>query len=442
MKRKLKPIVLAFTLLAALFLFTACGEEENPYRDNDAENYNVSVKYDANGGMFTTNTSVIVDSYNISEMKTNSEGKVEIALLSPDDSLRGNDAFTAQNSGYFLAGWYTERIETLDEQGNPIYVYSDRWDFAESRLTVDPAKTYSAAEPVVTLYAAWVPLFEIEFYALDSGEYLNSYTFNPEEVSEIKVPVWDEKTGAIEMYDFPERSGYTFDGVYLDAEGKQAVDTETVTHPGVVDYDNGAAKDSVLKLYVDWKEGEWYHIYTAEQFTDNASVNGNYVLHADLDFADEIWPTSLMYGNYGGTIEGNGHTIKNVQVTQTNNSKVNAGLFGHLTETAVFTDLTFENITFTIKAGTRVVGTSYGLLAGTISGEATFTNVKVKSSTLQIDSGCYFGSDDYVIGLLCGMGDPSVIDYSEITCEAVGDKPESVKITVNGNSVEAEIVVE
>lgn len=442
MKRKLKPIVLAFTLLAALFLFTACGEEENPYRDNDAENYNVSVKYDANGGMFTTNTSVIVDSYNISEMKTNSEGKVEIALLSPDDSLRGKDAFTAQNSGYFLAGWYTERTETLDEQGEKIYVYNNRWDFAESRLTVDPNETHSASEPVITLYAAWVPLFEIEFYALDSGEYLNSYTFNPEEISEIKVPVWDKETGAIEMYDFPGRTGYTFDGVYLDAEGKEAVESETITHPGTVDYVNGAAKDSVLKLYVNWKEGEWYHIYTAEQFKDNASVNGSYVLHADLDFADEIWPTVLMYGNFSGTIEGNGHTIKNVEVIQTNNSKVNAGLFGHLTETAGFTDLTFENITFTIKAGTRVVGTSYGLLAGVISDKATFTNVAVKSSTLQIDSGCYFGADDYVIGLLCGMGDPGVIDYSEITCEAVGDKPESVKITVNGNSVEAEFVVE
>lgn len=429
-------------LLASLFLFTACGGEENPYRDNDAENYNVSVKYDANGGMFTTNTSVIVDSYNISELKTNSEGKVEIALLSPDNSLRGNDAFTAQNSGYFLAGWYEERIETLDEQGNKIYVYSKRWDFEKSRVKVDPNETYSSEEPVLTLYAAWVPLFEIEFYALDSGEYLNSYTFNPEEVSEIRVPVWDEETGAIKMFDFPERSGYTFDGVYLDAEGKEAVDTETITHPGVVDYINGAAKNSVLKLYVDWKEGEWYHIYTAEQFMDNASVNGNYVLHADLDFSDEIWPTSLMYGNYGGTIEGNGYTIKNVEVVQTNNSKVNAGLFGHLTEEAVFTDLTFENITFTIKAGTRVVGTSYGLLAGTISSDATFSNVSVKSSTLQIDSACYFASDDYVIGLLCGMGDPGVIDYSEIACVAVGDNPESVKITVNGNSVEAEIVTE
>ncbi|MBQ4564104.1 MAG: hypothetical protein IJA58_06465 [Lachnospiraceae bacterium] len=442
MKRKLKSIVVAFTLFAAMFLFTACGEQEDPYRDNDAANYNVSVKYDANGGMFTTNTSVIVDSYNISDLKTNSEGNVEIALLSPDNSLRGKDAFTAQNSGYFLAGWYAERTETLNEQGEKVYVYNKRWDFEESRLEVNPDETYSASEPVITLYAAWVPLFEIEFYALDTGEYLNRYTFNPEEVSEIKVPVWDEKTGAIEMFDFPERAGYTFDGVYLDAEGKEAVDTLTVTHPGTVDYVNGAAKDSVLKLYVDWKEGEWYHIYTAKQFKDNASVNGNYVLHADLDFADEIWPTSLMYGNYSGTIEGNGYTIKNVQIAQTNNSKVNAGMFGHLTEKAVFTDLTFENITFTIKAGTRVVGTSYGLLAGTISAEATFTNVAVKNSTLQIDSGCYFGADDYVIGLVCGMGDPGVIDYSGITCEAVGEKPESVKITINGNSVEAEIVIE
>ena len=34
------------------------------------------------------------------------------------------------------------------------------------------------------------------------------------------------------------------------------------------------------------------------------------------------------------------------------------------------------------------------------------------------------------------------IDYSGITCEAVGDKPESVIITVNGSAVTVEFVTE
>ena len=53
-----------------------------------------------------------------------------------------------------------------------------------------------------------------------------------------------------------------------------------------------------------------------------------------------------MYGNFNGTIKGNGHTIKNVTIEQTNNSKVNAGLFGYLAETSSLSDLTFENVTF------------------------------------------------------------------------------------------------
>ena len=108
MKMRIK---LLFLTLVTLCLFTACGSEKTPYEVNDEENYTVSVKYDANGGVFTTNTSVIVDSYNIADLKTNSEGKVEIALLTPDDKNRGNDAFTATKNGYFLAGWYVERTE-------------------------------------------------------------------------------------------------------------------------------------------------------------------------------------------------------------------------------------------------------------------------------------------------------------------------------------------
>lgn len=441
MNRKIKAILTVSLLLLTLTFVTGCAEEASPYEINDGENFTVSVRYDANGGTFTTNTSVIVDSYNISEMKTNGDGNVEIALLSPDNSLRGNDAFTAVNSGYFLAGWYAERTQTVDSQGNTVYTYSGPWNFEEDTLAVDAGKTYSSAEPVLTLYAAWVPLFEIEFYALDSGEYLESYTFSPTTGAEIRVPAWDTESGAIEMYDFPQRSGYTFNGAYYDENGTQPVTGDTVEHTGGVDHETGTADNTSMKLYIDWTEGEWYHIYNVEQFLDNASVAGNYVIHSDLDFEGEIWPTSLMYGNFTGSIQGNGHTFRNIEVTQTNNSKVNAGLFGNLTEEAELRDLTLENVTFTIQAGTRVAGTSFGLLAGTVSSHALLSDVVIESGMLQIDSGCYFGADDYVIGLICGMGTTD-IDASGITWAAVGDNPESVVITVEANTVTLEFVTE
>ena len=65
----------------------------------------------------------------------------------------------------------------------------------------------------------------------------------------------------------------------------------------------------------------------------------------------------------------------------------------------------------------------------------------IENSKLQIDSDCYFGTDDYTIGLVCGMGDTD-IDYTGITCEAVGDKPESVTISVSDSTVTVEIAAD
>ena len=436
MKQRIKVIVLTLLTLGILTLATGCGNEETPYQKNDAENYTVSVKYDANGGTFTTNTSVIVDSYNISENN-------QIALLSPDNKARENDAFTAVKNGYFLAGWYAERTEAgTDKDGNTIYTYGEKWDFETDLLEVDKNKTYTSSEPVMTLYAAWIPLYEIEFYDLGTGELLDRFAYDPTLSSDISIPAWDEETGTIEMFDFPEKKGYTFQGVYLDKEGKESIATDTIAHTGKVNYVNGTANDLVMRLYVKWIEGEWYRIYNAKQLIDNASVTGCYEIYEDLDFANSIWPTSLMYGNFAGTIRGNGHTLKNIEVVQTNNSKVNAGLFGTLTEAAEITDVTFENVTVTIKSGTRVNGTNYGLFAGTISDKATISNVSIVGSTLKIDSGCYFGVNDYSIGLLCGMGNTTAVPNAQIRCEATGDTPQNLQITIDGNEVTLEIITQ
>ena len=405
---KIKAVLTAALLILAVLVMAGCGEEATPYQLNDADGYQVSVKFDANGGYFGTNTYVIVDAYNIAEVGS------EIALLSPDNEARGIDAYEAKNPGHFLAGWYAERTETADG-----YTYSGKWDFATSRLSVDPGKTYSSQEPALTLYAVWVPEFEIEFYDLASGELIQTYAFNPAEAENIKVPAWDEETGAIEMYKFPVKDGHTFAAAYYDAEGKEAVQTETVDHPGVVNQATGEAENATLKLYLDWTEGEWYRIYNVDQFLDNASVSGNYEIFADLDFEGKIWPTSLVYGNFTGSIVGNGHTFKNIAVEQTNNSKTNAGLFGYLAEGAQIKDLTLENVSFTIKSGARMAGTSFGLLAGTISEKAVFENVSIKAGQLLVDSGCYFGTDDYVIGLLCGMGSAPV--DADITYGVIGE---------------------
>ncbi len=428
MNQKIKGFLMIAMLAAVLLLAAGCGSDQSQYQINDSENYTVSVKYDANGGEFTTNTTVIVDAYDISGLPADGSGNVNIPLLSPDDSARGqNDAYTVTNAGHFLAGWYAERT---GEEGN--YTYSKKWDFAADRLTVAAGETHSSAQPVLTLYAVWVPAFEIEFYALDTGELLHTHTFNPTQGQEFQLPRWNEETGAIDMYQFPVRKGYTFQNAYLDEAGTQAVTTETLVHPGSVDAATGVAQNPTLKLYTSWQEGEWYQIYTAQQFLDNASVSGNYAIHADLDFTGLIWPTSLMHGSFTGSIQGNGHTFSNITFQQTNNSRINTGLFGSLSETAAISDVTFQNVELTIKAGTRMAGATFGLLCGTASDKAKLTGIRFESCLLLVDSGAYFGTDDYVIGLVSGMGNTG-ISHSGISADMVGeDLTQYVQLDLDG----------
>lgn len=435
MNSKMKALLATAVLLFSVAGSSGCAQEETPYQINDQQNYNVSVKYDANGGLFADNTSVVVDSYNISEIQKNGSGNVEIALLPPDDSRRGVDAFQATKNGYFLAGWYSSREETVAENGAVEYRYSGKWDFDTQRLELSADGTYSAQEPQLTLYAAWIPLLEVNFYDRSSGELLSTAALDPTNSNEILLPQWNAETGTIQLNSFPERKGYTFSAAYYDEQGNTPIDSQSIIHPAQIDYSTGTVTNQTLSVYVDWMEGEWFHIYTAEQFVDNASINGNYIIEADLDFSDETWPTKLMHGNFAGSIQGNGYTFKNVKAVQTDNSKVNSGLFGSITEDAAISDVTFENAAFTIQRGTRVRGASFGLLAGTLSDAAQLKNVSLINSTLQIDSGAHFASDDYLIGLICGMGNSEKILSSNINCVAVGDQPENVSIAVSDQMV-------
>ena len=429
MKLKKKSFLILCLLLVTILLVSGCADKKSPYEINDGDNFNVSVKFDANGGLFTTNTSVIVDSFNISGLKTNAAGEVEIPLLAPDAQERGKDGFKPYNNGYFLAGWYAERT------GETEYSYSDRWDFGTDVLKVSKSGSYSSAEPVLTLYAVWVPMFQIEIYDLDSGDYLDKIAFDPNITTEFDLPVWNQESGMIDMHDIPSRDGFTFNGAYLDAEGTQSITESSFKHSGNVNYENGTSSDATMKIYVDWLEGEWFHIYTAEQFIKNARPKGNYVIHADLDFAEEIWPTALMHGSFTGTIQGNGHTFKNINAVQTNNSKTNSGLFGQIKDTAEFTDLTIDQASFTIGRGSRVAGASFGLLAGQIETGALFNGLKITNSSLKVDSNCAFLSEDYSIGLICGSGDVTAVDASSVVCVASGEAPETVELIVEGTSI-------
>lgn len=459
MNNRIKLLILTLILVMAAALMVSCGGSKGPYDGYEDEGYTVSIKYDSNGGIFTTNTSVIVDTYSLSTLPTNDNGEKLVTLVSPDNSaVRGKEnAFLPQKMGYFLAGWYTERTAVtdgagneLDEDGNiasqsgkPVaYTYSGRWDFAKDKLAVDPASVEGADTPVVTLYAAWAPRFAYEFYDINTGKLIGTYEFDPIYINQVTVPEWNTTTGQLDMHEFPKVDNKTFSAVYLDKSGATPVTDPTIPHSGVINLENATTSGNVMSLYVDMLDGNWYNIYTADHFIKYASPTGNYNIMADLDFTGKGWKNTLTYGNFSGTINGNGHTLSNITVTQNDAGKSNAGLFGTITDSATIKDVKFENVTLNIETGSRRPDASFGLLCGSLSANATFTGFEISGNIVITPTPLI--TDATTIGLLCGSGSVGNIDISGITCEALEPADEytdPISLTIEGNKVTVTVVV-
>lgn len=447
MKRILKNLITAALLLNVMLCLCACSDNwEAPYASLQEGGYKVSVRFDANGGMFAGTSDVsVVDVFSLEGGIDNGDGTVSFYLLNPEDPRRAQGAYSISRNGYFLAGWYTERKARVDADGNPLdeygvltsvsgreqgYTYSGLWSFETDKLSIPAEGTYQAEDPVLTLYAAWVPYIQYEFYAV-SDDGTSDYIDTIQSI-DLYVPEWSEKTGKLDLNDFPARDGWTFDAAYLDKGLSQPMTENIIGKDSFVDYTTGTCNVESVAVYTTWLEGSWFKIYTAEQFYTNTRLDGNYLICNDLDFTNAVWSPTLVKGKFTGSIHGNGHTFTGINVTQGDNAQVNGGLFGSLETGAVIEDLTIENASFTIGAGSRMQGSAFGLLAGSISSDAVLSNVKVTGSLL-ISENCYPQSD-YTIGLLCGSGSTEGVEYT-IDCRAAEDNTEKISITVVGDEV-------
>ena len=445
MRKVLKNTILAILLLLTAAAFCGCSDNwDSPYESLQKEGYDISVRFDANGGMFAGLQDVyVVDVYNTENGVLNADGTVGFYLLDPSDPVRSEGAFSVSRNGYFLAGWYTERSLRVDENGQPLdeygvlcsqsgraqgYSYSGLWDFEEDLLTVDPSQDHTAGEDYVTLYAAWVPYINYEIYAPTSTPVSNYALLGTVQAIDLEIPEWSSRTGKLDMKKFPTLDGCTFDEAFLDPQCTQPL-TETIYGAQqYVDYETGTLSAESVAIYTTWLDGTWFKIYTAEQLYSNARLDGNYMICADLDFSGSVWSPAWVKGKFTGKIYGNGHTISNITATQADNSSVLGGLFGSLESGAEIKDLVLENVTVTVSAGSRLQGASFGLLAGSVSEEAVFSNVSV-SGNLYISENCYPQSD-YTIGLLCGSGVCTGVTY-DIHCSAAEDNTDAITVTVH-----------
>ena len=442
MNKKLRVILLAIVALITVLLVTSCGDD-SAYALYDDEGYQVSVKYDANGGTFTVGSSVIVDTYGLNSLPTKDGMKVA-KLVSPNDDIRGDgNKFTPGKKGYAFVGWYASRTDISGGDGEPVYTYADMWDFENDRLEIDPNGEYTSAEPVLTLYAAWVPQeYAFEFYSIDNPTVMLAEYKGLSPFTEIDMPKWDSSNGKINMYKFPKIENRTFEAVYTDAEGENKLTGETIMHSGGVNYDNATVVNPVMKLYVETIEGEWEHIFTVKQLKD-ISLDGNYVIENDLDLEGKTrnWGSGLISGRFTGKLVGktkeNGEPIKisNVKFNQDSGAAIfTVGMFGQIGDGAVLQNISFENVNMVMDKGAPMRNdVSFGLLAGIISDNAIIEDVSI-SGLISIDTKCYF-SGEYSIGLVCGIGRANDIDNSNIKCEATGKNKENLGIRIENGKV-------
>ena len=447
MKNILKTLIITVMLIAAICCMASCSQWDTPYEVIEKDGYNVSVRFDPNGGIFAGTEDVfVVDVFNIEALKTNGNGNKEISLIAPNDPARGNGAYEASKSQSTLVGWYTNKSPRVDKDGNALdeygelvsvsgkpqgYTYSGRWDFENSVFEIDPSKEYNSEESVLTLYAAWVPTFKYEIYKEnENGGFDLHETL---EKIELNLPSWNENTGKMDANGFPVISGMTFNGASL----TESFDEELVgTVPGAVDIETGTLIGTgTIKVYTKWLEGTWFKISTAKQFKDNSRLDGNYIILNDLDFKGVSWNNALATKEFTGTIVGNGHKLSNITVSQGDIGQMRGGIFGELGASATIQNVTFENLTYKLQTGSKNNGASFGLLAGAISADATLENVSV-SGKLQISTEIN-PATEYQMGLLCGNVVDKGIDLTGIAYEVVnasGEADTTGKLTV---SVEA-----
>ncbi|MBQ8310467.1 MAG: hypothetical protein IJX80_05585 [Clostridia bacterium] len=268
MKKRNKIKLIAVLLMAFAMSLTACAGG-GIYDKLADTGYTVRVRFDAGGAVVNeTPNTTIVEVYGESDTVTR-DGKTGIALLAPDNTLRGADAtfklaMTDGESNFFQAGWYTSRNPRTDSAGNPVdaygvptaesgreqaYVYSGKWDF--SKDLIDPAE-YAGEE--LTLYAAWIPFYKYEFYLQDGEGFTLLSSMSR---IDVRTPEWDADDGEYKMNDFPDLpDGKIFEGAYFDEAMTQSVPERIDGDNTFVDFEKGIQTSYVIRIYIAAEDAE------------------------------------------------------------------------------------------------------------------------------------------------------------------------------------------
>ncbi len=446
MFKKLKCILALLSLGTLAAGLAACATSKSPIPDLEAQGYKIQITYDSNGGkMLESENSKIMDLYKPDEFEKSADGKIEIKLTEPQSSVRPKPA-TLTKQEHFFTGWYATRnimkneqgevinekgevlTETLDgyvikgtennekpQSSEPAYTYDDLWDFETDTFTYEE----SEGKKEFTLYAGWVQYYEFNYYFKnENGEWEKSnstYSFDYKTTNApgsttsdrdtIFLPVWNDGDITVQYkhtynnqkdtYEFPKVSGTTFFKAYKDEACTQEITDGYLKHEGTLDVATATAINRIQNVYVEVVEGERYKISNAKQLSENGNSLGWYEISSDLDFTDLTWPAVFMSGEFKGRFYSSDSQVrefKNISATYTNRYNEYGGLFGVITQSAVFENITFKAPSLSInielkkseEAEDKTLVVKLGLFAGSVENGATITNSKLDGGVLEV----------------------------------------------------------
>ncbi len=458
MKRILLLIIAATLLIAAAVTLTSCKKWDNPYDAIDKEGDAISVRYLANGGRFAQEeTAVLYDVYRLANVKE-VNGKKAVSLIAPEDDRRslaggkGNKDFIVHKDpkSYKLAGW---GIVETDANGDPIldangnYKIIGTWDFTKDVISINPDKSYSSKTPIMTLAAIWTSYYSFEFYIQnEANEWVLIENATQGNINTLVYPVW--KDGKLDMEDYPEISGKTFDKAYSNPEMTVEITSNLTPAPS-------SDGENVMKIYTTWKEGNWYQITEGNQIYNINDLNGNYIILNDIVVSK--WRSNFHTGTFNGQIlsaraagieNGTDVTISGLTTSSIAADKNNrsVGIFGKIGANAKFSGITFDSITVQfLNSAADITERYYGLLAGSVEDGAKFEDVNITnckiiftkntygenffSSYFTVENGVSTDTTTNVINLVAD-GNIEGIEFTNVTYEVVEGNPMSYNVTI------------
>lgn len=234
-----------------------------------------------------------------------------------------------------------------------------------------------------------------------------SFTISSDKYAAVYV---GSKGGANITYEAPYNITDVKTGEMVAIDDDYAATSGPVYVNGVRLYGRTAVSDGLYEAFDPQANTSWYEVENAaglRTFAANVSAETSYAgktikLTADIDLAGENW-TPINAGDRlnRSTIDGDGHTIRNMTVRScTNSMGYGAGFIGDTRSAVTIKNITFDGADVAFSSTEAYFGNIGGIVMGYTYGTTLFENVTVTNSSIW-----GFGK----IGCLLGMGaDPGV----------------------------------